>query len=447
MDPEGDAHASYRLSEERAQASFDFGTGVAPPNAVMELLEFHMSTDRVVIHPHNTIPGGADYLGPKYDRLRTIVLDGFGYEALSWEGEIEQFLEDLPTGFVRDPEYGLGLLKELNGVVAAIEAAGAVRLIISKREPSRIEGDTYILAYREFEALRLALGRTHRQAVASAGIDKRILIHNALLTARAPDRFPARTRPYRRDTIFRSVDATRLDPATVSEADGLAAAKVVSTAKRKLAEAQSPALLDLQREIELVTLERLVARMGQMIGQPHAEAAWQAFFLENPFVLSLAFSLPIVAIGDQVSVGGRKFSGAGEKVADFLYRNHLTDNITVVEIKEAKKGLLGSEYRPGLYAPSAELVGAVNQVLDQRYQLQKSIAGRKEASRRYDLESYAMKCLIVMGRAPEGPDRRKSLELFRNNLNDVLVVTYDELLAKLEHLHLFLTDGAAEPAS
>jgi hypothetical protein len=207
MDPEGDAHASYRLSEERAQASFDFGTGVAPPNAVMELLEFHMSTDRVVIHPHNTIPGGADYLGPKYDRLRTIVLDGFGYEALSWEGEIEQFLEDLPTGFVRDPEYGLGLLKELNGVVAAIEAAGAVRLIISKREPSRIEGDTYILAYREFEALRLALGRTHRQAVASAGIDKRILIHNALLTARAPDRFPARTRPYRRDTIFRSVDA------------------------------------------------------------------------------------------------------------------------------------------------------------------------------------------------------------------------------------------------
>jgi hypothetical protein len=170
-----------------------------------------------------------------------------------------------------------------------------------------------------------------------------------------------------------------------------------------------------------------------------AEQVWQQLFLDNPFILSLAFSLPIVGFGGGVSVGGRNFTGAGEKIADFLYRNGLTDNITVLEIKTPETDVLGRVYRGGIHAPSFELAGAINQTLDQRYQLQKSIAGFKDNSRVTNMESYAVKCIIVIGRIPVDHDEKKSLELFRNNLNDVTVVTFDELLEKLRHLHVFLS--------
>ena len=35
-------------------------------------------------------------------------------------------------------------------------------------------------------------------------------------------------------------------------------------------------------------------------------------------------------------------------------------------------------------------------------------------------------------------EQKKSLELFRNNLHDTLVITFDELIDKLRHLHKFL---------
>ena len=110
-----------------------------------------------------------------------------------------------------------------------------------------------------------------------------------------------------------------------------------------------------------------------------------------------------------------------------------------MEIKTPTAELCRSAYRGGVFAPSTELAGTVTQALDQRYQLQKNIAGLKDSSRRHDMESYAVKCVIVIGTTPKNPDQRKSLELFRNNLNDVLVVAFDELLEKLKHLHTFLS--------
>lgn len=124
---------------------------------------------------------------------------------------------------------------------------------------------------------------------------------------------------------------------------------------------------------------------------------------------------------------------------DFLLRNGLTDNITLMEIKTPATKLVGSKYRNGVFVPSADLAATVAQTLDQRYQLQKNIAGLKDNSRRPDLESYAVKCVIVIGMTPEDPAQKKSLELFRNNLNDVLVITFDELLEKLRHLQKFLS--------
>lgn len=70
------------------------------------------------------------------------------------------------------------------------------------------------------------------------------------------------------------------------------------------------------------------------------------------------------------------------KVADFLTKNPVTDNVALIEIKKPSTRLLqSSEYRSGVYGPSAELSGSVAQVLDQRYHLTSEFAQRQRESR------------------------------------------------------------------
>lgn len=101
-------------------------------------------------------------------------------------------------------------------------------------------------------------------------------------------------------------------------------------------------------------------------------------------------------------------------------------------------------YRGGVHAPDAEIAGAVSQVLDQRYQLQMEINNKKAASGQHDVFSYAIQGLVIAGRDIEDADQRKSFEIFRNNLKDVTVITFSELLMKLKALHAFLTKDAEE---
>ena len=81
----------------------------------------------------------------------------------------------------------------------------------------------------------------------------------------------------------------------------------------------------------------------------------------------------------------------------------------------------------------------MNQMLDQKNEFQKDIARLKENSRIYDIESYAVHGVLVIGKTPADRDQQKSFELFRGNSKDVAVITFDELLAKLKSLHEFLS--------
>jgi hypothetical protein len=440
LDDDGEVVIFYTLSGARMSEARGRDPTLSADAGTFELLRFGQG-DFVTIIPRNTLPGHNEFLGPRYRQLQTISLEGFDFPRPTESNDVEFFLERLPKGFIRDPEYGLGLLKELRPIVSAVEKIDDVRhLVISEAGASEIDEDRYILAYREFERIRRGLGRTHANALSSAMIDKRILVHNALLNSLLPGQFPEMHRPYKRDTIFKAVSVlTAADKLT--SADRSAALTVVSKSKRELSQTDAPALLELRREIEVVTLEQLIERFAKLMESKKPELVWQQLFLDNPFILNLAFSLPIVAFGGRVSVGGRKFTGVGEKITDFLHRNGLTDNIALLEIKTPQTKVLGSVYRGGVHAPSAELVGTINQVLDQRYQLYKSIALVKENSRVTSVESYAVKCIVVIGRIPADHDEKKSLELFRNNLNDVIVVTFDELIEKLRHLHAFLSSA------
>jgi hypothetical protein len=153
----------------------------------------------------------------------------------------------------------------------------------------------------------------------------------------------------------------------------------------------------------------------------------------------MAFGYPVIKVRGQASVGGRKLSGDGEKITDFLVKNSLTNNTAIFEIKTPQTAILNrTPFRDGVFTPSTDLSGSVNQALDQKYQFQKQIAQIKDNTRLYDIESYAVHCCLVIGRTPDGDDQKKSFELFRRNSKDVEIVTFDELLEKLKQLGAFL---------
>ena len=190
---------------------------------------------------------------------------------------------------------------------------------------------------------------------------------------------------------------------------------------------------------EIRELERLITRYEEMIGQRLKEQNWQVFFTENPFILSLAFGYPVIKVQDQALVGGRKLSGSGEKIADFLVKNSMTNNTAILEIKTPQADLLNkTPFRSGIHTPSSDLTGAINQALDQKYQFQTHIASVKHNSRIHDMESYSVHCCLIIGVTPSDEDQQKSFELFRGNSKDVEIVTFNELLEKLKQLRDFL---------
>jgi len=231
----------------------------------------------------------------------------------------------------------------------------------------------------------------------------------------------------------------------MSNSDKDAVVELISSNKQTIYKSKKKKLLKLQEDIDLINLEWLVNKIDLLLSQKSSEVSWQKLLNENPIILSLVFGYPVIKIQGQASVGGRKLSRSGDKITDFLVKNNLTSNAALVEIKKPKTPLVIScEYRDGVYAPSRELSGAINQLLDQKYKFQKEISSIKDNSGVYDIESYAVDCVLIIGKVPSEKDKKKSFELFRHNSRDVRIYTFDELSGKLKDIYMALKTETME---
>jgi hypothetical protein len=415
----------------------DSGDRILTLNGYIELIRVNHTDNIVETFPTRKFPDER-FPTHKYLRIHKISLEGFGFLAPQDPDEVAEMLVSFPTGLIQNPDYGLGLRKEYRFIVEAIENAEKINhLQISKNKPTAILQNTYVLNLNHYNALRKAINNTHTLALNNARVEKNVLAYNSLLHETDGVTYPERHRPYRPDTIFR---ATRGETGEkLSDKDQLAAVTLVEESKNTLVKKHPQKLVQLQHDLELTTLKELIETMDTMLGKNLQEAKWQEFFVEYPFVLSLAFALPIIVIQGQVSVGGRSFSGKGEKIADFLVKNQLTGNLALVEIKTPQTNILGKQYRHSVYPLSQDLVSCITQTLDQRHKLQGELHTKKANSGMYDIEAYAVRCLVVVGTTPKAADQKKSFELARNNLHDVIVVTFNELLEKLQHIYSFLS--------
>lgn len=197
--------------------------------------------------------------------------------------------------------------------------------------------------------------------------------------------------------------------------------------------------VQLQKDIEIVGLDKLIDAVDSHIGRNSAESVWQTLLELNPFILSMLFGQPIVLLQAGASVGGQTLSGSGTKIADFLAKNALSHNAVLVELKRPNTALLAhTEYRGGVFGPSKELMGAVTQVLDQRVKLTTNIAYTLYNSKINNLDVSAIECVVVAGTMPSEEATIRSFELIRNSFKDVRIITFDEMLERLQILRELL---------
>lgn len=166
-----------------------------------------------------------------------------------------------------------------------------------------------------------------------------------------------------------------------------------------------------------------------------SEEFWQKLLSRYAFVLSQAFSFPLVIIKAKAYLGGKRLDNTGGHLADYLAANPSTRNPVIIEIKTPGTPLLQKhKYRDDIYAPSEDLTGGAAQVLNYR----QNLLADRSLTRGYEdrLEILSPHCMLLIGDTAQltDEDQRRSFELTRAGYRDVLVITYDELFGRLRAL-------------
>ena len=215
---------------------------------------------------------------------------------------------------------------------------------------------------------------------------------------------------------------------------------------------------DLQRTVEALTslpvntlasVQSLVgvASLKEAFGlwlenrKGHSESYWQGVLAHHSYVLSQIFSQPVVVLEREAYVGGKRAANTHGNLVDFLCASVFGRSAILVEIKTPETRLLGSEYRLGVYPPSRELSGAIQQAAVYKQTLTEEA---RVILQETELRAFDPRPIVIIGTLEEfgeNADMYRSFEIFRRQQRDVEVVTFDELFGKVERLIGLLEGG------
>jgi len=408
--------------------------------------------EALVMWPINVGRGSQNYLEPKYGSLTEIWIPrstSGPYRLPKTSEDVDELLDRLPDGFETNWRLGLGLLYEFRSICRSIAGIdGITTLVVHGQSGERdaiIRPPEYVLGIKRFHALKRELTRIANRFRREARNEKQDRIYDALLHSADRERFPRKDRKLKPDAISQLTQGYATD-AGISKRDRRTAVRLVRQSVDTLAKDEPHALLALKSEIELVTLKGLIDRFNEMLTKELPESRWQAFLRDNPFILSMAFSAPAIMIQENAYVGGKRFNGSNGKFADFLMATASTGNLALIEIKRPQTNLLTqSAYRgTDVYGPSAELNGAIYQVLDQRFRLHKNLPLFKDETERNDIHAHAVRCIVIAGTSAQETHLKKSFEIIRNAFSEVTIITFDELRSRLTEIHNALSSPPKE---
>lgn len=415
----------------------------AAPSALALQVDSTINRRRVVIarvdestihiYPININPGKSDFMDPKYGPLREIVLTSswLSFDTVNDLESFSELLSELPTGFNRIGDLGLGFLYEYRSIPEQIsEIEGVKCLVMPRGNRIHLHGDTYTLGIKAFDRMRKELDKITARGRREMQSQRARHAHNALLSSVQPTRFPAKPEVLPPGILRRAIE-TESQVAALPRTDQRALISAATSSLDAVAQDAMPAVVQLGQTAQRVALEHLIAKFEHFLNSKHNESVWQRFFSTNAFVLGLAFAYPAVVIAEQAHVGNRNIKGGGQSILDFMMANECSGSVAVVEIKTPDIKLLEAKhYRGNLKGPSRELTAAVAQVLQQRFHLVSNFS-HIQGEELEDKDVASVHCILVAGSKVDSREDRRSFELFRGALKDVSIVTFDELLTKL----------------
>lgn len=185
------------------------------------------------------------------------------------------------------------------------------------------------------------------------------------------------------------------------------------------------------------------------------EAVWQQFFEANKWILGITLTTHLLTSWDadklEQVVAGQSVGGPGKRVDALLQTAGAISSFVFAEFKTHRTALLtpGKPYRVGCWAPSSEVVGGVAQVHGTVHEAVKEFGDRLNKRTSDGTEilgeygySVKPKSFLIVGSLDEfkdetgahHPQKIRSFELYRRQLHEPEIITYDELLARADWL-------------
>lgn len=172
--------------------------------------------------------------------------------------------------------------------------------------------------------------------------------------------------------------------------------------------------------------------------QQWSEMEWDRFFKENTWIFGHGLAYQFLSqIDSQAHYGGGALSGSGGQVGDYLMSTEAKARFTVlVEIKKPDGELVrNKQYRNKVHELGNDLTGGVAQLQSNcRTWAIEGVRQEENAQRlmEEDIYTYEPKGILVVGNTAQlnSRDKKATFELFRRNLHNPEIITYDELLER-----------------
>lgn len=243
----------------------------------------------------------------------------------------------MPSGFTKDPNFGLGLDRTLSFITQAlsqIDGIKQLRLTDERTlEVSRsADGKTFEMGYRLFDELRRGANRFDNKARASSRKKKHQAAYTNLLTRLDRTKFPLKLFERAPDDLAEVIGETIVD-ARLSEKDRAAVVSLAGATVRKSIKTQRAGLVKLHDEIELASLDELIVHMETQFAAKATEPQWQKLFQANRLSWTWHSTCRCFCCRGRPMSAGRSSTGQARRSPDFLFTNQLTDSIAILEIK------------------------------------------------------------------------------------------------------------------
>jgi hypothetical protein len=184
------------------------------------------------------------------------------------------------------------------------------------------------------------------------------------------------------------------------------------------------------------------------------EKHWQDFFEENLWIFGHGLDYRILKqVTDQPYYGGKSVEGKGGQRGDYLMRTSSASEMGVcftvlVEIKTPQSLLVEIEkYRNKTHSIGPDVSGGIAQ-LQSNCRTWVTTQSREESTAEMlgtqNVCTYEPKAILVVGDTAQlnTLDKKASFEMFRRNLHNPEILTFDELLARAEWI---VEHGSATP--